>query len=85
MGGTFLSTNAPPAMLHPVGERWLVDISFAAAPGPGPVWLHEEFETAKEAVKAIEECFFAGRASGSNDSLTRWYGAFESQKLDSTP
>ena len=69
MSGTRLSTNAPPAILHPVGKRWLVDISVAAAPGPGPVWCHEEFESAREAVKAIEECFFAHRVN------EPWYGA----------
>ena len=52
--GTFVRVSAPPADLSPVGKgaskRWLVDISAVAAPGPGPVWLHEEFPTAEQAI-----------------------------------
>ena len=37
----------PPAMLEPCKKGWLVEISMAAAPGPGPVWFHEEFAMSK--------------------------------------
>jgi hypothetical protein len=49
-----LKTNAPPAMLQPCENGWVVDISV----GNGPVWLHEEFEKARDAVEAIKEFFF---------------------------
>jgi hypothetical protein len=74
MGGTTLSTNAPPATLMPCEKGWVVDISSVAAPGPGPVWFHEEFEKAKDAVDAIEECFFGRRVDNSNASLELWFG-----------
>ena len=64
MGGTCLSTNAPPAMLQASKKGWVVDISIGAAPGPGPIWFHEEFEKAEEAVDAIEGCFFGSRVDG---------------------
>jgi hypothetical protein len=72
MSGTSLSTNAPPAVLQPCKKGWLVDISMAAAPGPGPVWFHEEFTKVEDAVDAIEGCFFADRIDSQNESLERW-------------
>jgi hypothetical protein len=74
MSGTSLSTNAPAAMLEPCKRGWLVDISAAAAPGPGPVWFHEEFENVEDAVDAIERCFFGDCVDSHNESLERWYG-----------
>jgi hypothetical protein len=74
MGGTTLATNAPPVMLQPYKKGWVVDISLAAAPGPGPVWFHEEFEKAQDAVDAIEACFFGSRVDSGNASLERFYG-----------
>src|SRR5262245_44732964 len=74
MSGTSLSTNAPPAMLEPCKKGWRVDISVAAAPGPGPVWFHEEFENVEDAVDAIEGCFFGDRVDSHNESLEAWYG-----------
>jgi hypothetical protein len=63
--GTMLRVDAPPATLSPIGEgqreRWLVDISAVAAPGPGPVWFREEFVEAEDAVEAIRECYFGDR------------------------
>jgi hypothetical protein len=55
-----------------VQEGWRVDISMAAAPGPGPVWFHEEFTKVEDAVDAIEGCFFADRIDSQNESLERW-------------
>src|SRR6266498_3673595 len=75
MGGTSLRTNAPHAMLQPCEEGWVVDISSVAAPGPGPVWFHEKFAKCKDAVEAIEQCFFGSRVDNNNDSLERFYGA----------
>jgi hypothetical protein len=74
MGGTWLSTNAPPALLQPCQKGWVVDISSAAAPGPGPVWFHQEFEHATDAVVAIEECFFGNRADKRDASLEEFFG-----------
>jgi hypothetical protein len=73
-GRVSLSTNAPPALLQPSKNGWLVDISCAAAPGPGPVWFHEEFATARDAVEAIVGCFFGSRVNNENESLQSWYG-----------
>ena len=76
MGGTSLSTNAPaPAMLQFCEQGWVVDISAAAAPGPGPVWFHEEFAKIQDAVEAIEECYFGTRVDNCNESLEAWYGS----------
>jgi hypothetical protein len=74
MSGTSLSTNAPPAMLEPCNKGWRVDISMAAALGPGPVWFHEEFAKVDDAVNAIEGCFFGNRVDSDNESLEWWYG-----------
>ncbi len=74
MSGTTLSTNAPPAMLEPCKKGWVVDISMAAAPGPGPVWFQEEFANVQDAVEAVEGCFFGNRVDSHNESLERWYG-----------
>ena len=74
MSGTSLSTNAPPVMLEPCKKGWLVDISMAAAPGPGPVWFHEEFANVQDAVDAVEGCFFGNRVESNNESLEQWYG-----------
>ncbi len=77
MGGTFLATNAPPAMLQPRQEGWVVEISDAAAPGPGPIWFHETFEKAEDAVNAIEGCFFGTLVNNQNESLEQFYGTRE--------
>lgn len=74
MGGTSLRTNAPEAMLKPWKKGWVVDISSVAAPGPGPVWFHEEFEKARDAVDAIEACFFGNRVDNDNESLETFFG-----------
>jgi hypothetical protein len=74
--GTFLCVDAPPVDLSPVGrhrrKRWLVDISTPAAPGPGPVWFHEEFATAEDAVEAIRGCYFSDRVDFHSESLGPW-------------
>jgi hypothetical protein len=74
MSRTMLSSNAPPATLKWVNTSWLVDISEGAAPGPGPVWFHEEFATCQDAVDAIEGCYFGDRVDNNNESLERWFG-----------
>src|SRR5262249_10967249 len=74
MGGTSVRTNAPPAMLQPCEKGWVVDISYAAAPGPGPVWFHEEFENVRDAADAIEGCFFGDRVSNQNQSSEKFFG-----------
>jgi hypothetical protein len=74
--GAYVCVSAPPADLSPVGKgigkRWLVDISAVAAPGPGPVWFHEEFARAEDAVQAIEECYFGNRVDFESGSLGPW-------------
>lgn len=71
--GTYVRASAPPADLSPVGsgsdKRWLVDLSIGA---PGPVWFHEEFASAEEAVEAIRECFFGSRVDFGRESLGRY-------------
>jgi hypothetical protein len=61
----WLWTNAPPANLWLKRSRrskvWVADISVPAAPGPGPVYFHEEFEVLDLAVEAIVDCFFGNR------------------------
>jgi hypothetical protein len=74
MGCTWLLTNAPPAMLYPSEKGWLVDISEAAAPGPGPVWFHAHFANIQDAVDAVEGCFFGNRVDSHNESLEQFYG-----------
>jgi len=68
--------DAPPANLFPIdtaeGRRWVVDMSMPAAPGPGPVWFHEHFENAEEAVAAIRDCYFGDRIDFRSESLG-WY------------
>jgi hypothetical protein len=86
MGGTYVATNAPPAMLDPCENGWVVDMSSAAAPGPGPVWFHEEFENAWDAVDAIEQCFFGTRVDNKNDSLERFFGRLrQPEKISELP
>jgi hypothetical protein len=78
--GTYIRISAPPAILSQVvkgdRKRWLVDISAAAAPGPGPVWYHEEFASVEEAITAIQECFFGGRVDFNSESLGHWRSDF---------
>jgi len=72
----FVRVDAPSASLFPIdtgeGRRWVVDMSMAAAPGPGPVWFHEEFASAEEAVAAIRDCYFGDRIDFRSASLG-WY------------
>ena len=71
---TFL-TNAPIATIRrkrrPI--RWVADISIPAAPGPGPVFFNETFDTAELAAEAILECYFGDRIDFNNESLAQWY------------
>src|SRR5687768_3977583 len=56
VGPATLLSNAPVASLRQLvegGQEWEVDISIAAAPGPGPVWFRERFSHARDAVEAI--------------------------------
>jgi hypothetical protein len=73
---TTLRVSAPPAGLYSIqtaaGKRWVVDISVAAAPGPGPVYFHEEFSSVEDAVTAISECYFGNRVDFNNESLGPW-------------
>jgi hypothetical protein len=75
-GNVFLTSDAPCASLHavetPQETRWIVDISEAAAPGPGPIWFHEEFEAVEEAVEAIRDCYFGSRIDFQSESLVAW-------------
>lgn len=61
MGGTMLATNAPPAMLASTADGWVVDVRFAGAPGPEPVWLNATYDTCAEAVDGIVKCYFGGK------------------------
>jgi hypothetical protein len=74
--GAYMRVSAPPADLYPVGKgvgkRWVVDISVFAAPGPGPIYFHEEFEKAEDAVTAIKECFFGNRVDFASELLGPW-------------
>lgn len=70
--GTTLLTNAPPASLRQLkkrGAEWEVDISLAAAPGPGPVWFRERFTDIALAVDAIRDCFFGDRIDFTREAL----------------
>ena len=75
-GKVSLRTNAPMAYLSPESknsDRWIVDISSAAASGPGPIWFHETFESVEEAVKAVEDCFFGDLIDFTRAELKGWY------------
>jgi hypothetical protein len=69
-------TSAPPAELWLKRSRrskvWIVDISVPAAPGPGPVYFHEQFPALDQAVSAIVDCFFGNRVNFQNESLASW-------------
>ena len=70
--------NAPLATLtQKSNNSWVVDISLDSAPGPGPVWFHEDFETLKEAVQAVLDCYFSNRINFQNESLEAYYGSRE--------
>jgi hypothetical protein len=75
-GDVFLTADAPSASLHAVETahetRWVVDISEVAAPGPGPVWFHEEFGAVEDAVEAIRDCYFGNRIDFQSASLVKW-------------
>ena len=72
-GGTTLEINAPPALLGRAKRgKWDVDISMAAAPGPGPVWFRERFPDLARAVQAIRDCFFGNRIDFQSESLATW-------------
>ena len=75
MSSASVPTNAPPAMLRITDSGWLVDISVAASgPKPSPTWFHAEFDTCKDAVDAIIDCFFGDRVDNYNDTLVGFYG-----------
>jgi hypothetical protein len=74
--GTALLTNAPPASLRQLkagGDEWVVDISLAAAPGPGPVWFHQQFSRVEDAVEAIRQCYFGNRVDFQSEALWPQY------------
>jgi hypothetical protein len=77
MSGTVVPTNAPPALLTRTEAGWNVDISDAAAPGPGPVWFNADFSTCAEAVEAIADCFFGSRVDNQNPTLLAFFGSGE--------
>jgi hypothetical protein len=73
VGTATLLSDAPVASLRQLvegGEEWEVDISMAAAPGPGPVWIRGRFPNLREAVEAIRECYFADRVDFSSEALS---------------
>lgn len=74
IGSVDFQTDTPFATItrkrRPV--RWLVDISIAAAPGPGPVFFHETFTTPEAAGEALLDCYFGSRIDFENDSLRSW-------------
>ncbi len=74
---TILLVNAPLAELQEIGskktKKYNLNISLAAAPGPGPIWIDEDFEDIKTAIKAVIECFFGDRVDFNNESLNSWY------------
>lgn len=71
-----LRVNAPPADLWFKRSRrskvCVVDISIPAAPGPGPVFFHDEFLSLDDAVSAIVDCYFGNRIDFHNESLRVW-------------
>src|SRR5687768_8477100 len=76
VGPATLLSNAPVASLRQLverGEEWEVDISFVAAPGPGPVWFRERFSHPRDAIEAIRECYFADRVDFANEALWPQY------------
>jgi hypothetical protein len=74
--GVHLLSNAPSASLRQIkedGNEWEVDSSFAAAPGPGPVWFRERFTDVAKAVDAIRDCYFGDRVDFENEALSPQY------------
>ena len=74
ISNTCFVTNAPIATISPRGrpQRWVVDMSEAAAPGPGPVYYRETFDTLEDATNALLDCYFGDRVDFNNDSLKAW-------------
>ena len=50
-----------------------MDISYAAAPGPGPIWFRERFIDVREAVDAIRDCYFGDRIDFESEALWPQY------------
>ena len=78
ISNTILIVNAPTAIINITGKgkkrRYLLDISIAAAPGPGPEWFNEKFKSAEEVIKATYNCYFSDEIDFKNPSLEGWYG-----------
>lgn len=74
---TLLLVNAPLAELKEIGsgknKKYNLNISMGAAPGPGPIWIDENFDDIKTAVEAVLECFFGERIDFNNESLNKWF------------
>ena len=74
-GGVEFLANAPFATItrkrRPI--RWHVEISIPAAPGPGPIFFQDTFDSLEEAVIAINDCYFGERIDFNAPSLKQWY------------
>ncbi len=77
IGNAMLQTDAPTCTVRrrQKSPRWVVDISEAAFPGPGPVYFHEAFETASEACEVVKGCYFGDGIDFNNASLNSWFGS----------
>lgn len=77
MGDTLLKMNAPTAMISIKGrgrkQRFHLNISIPAAPGPGPEWINETFKSSEEVIAATLDCYFAQRIDMKNQSLESWF------------
>lgn len=78
VGEITLMANAPCAVLTVTGkgrkERFHLNISILAAPGPGPEWFDETFKTGDEVVEAIRGCYFGDLIDSENESLQKFFG-----------
>lgn len=74
LGNAFFQTNAPLATLirGQAEGAWIADISVGAAPGPGPIYFNETFDSFMNAAAAVVDCYFGNRIDFNNESLRSW-------------